>query len=643
MYKVYHTNYIPFWINSENKPSYNFFQTINFNWEEINLSPNFIYEFELNIVVEDTKNIYFKLVRLNDIDQSVIETLYFHFDSIKKRMNKGFLISCKLDIWTSYNMLLENKFKTENTLIKVERASLPLKKYVQFPIAVDSLTEVVNEWRAKNEPIVSSWRNCLLDNKNGEFKKWNNGKFEITKFKQTDNVLVSNLFTKELRNIIVNKYLVIYYENEYYLFPDLSVKYFKETEKDNNDFIIHYPNNTGKNEEAEDKETPTLIDFNGWINKKGTQDYEWMFIYKFNRSTDLEYLINQSKIFSAKKEIGYYYCLDLEILIKKFKLQWGFIQENKRMFFYLKLPFYGTIGKSIFTVQNNSTKIISLNSKNPTFYSDSEREIIIGNTHLKFKQLINNDYLLLFDYTGFKLIPTNQTNNELFFPITFGDMLPTNKDQYLEYVNSVRNSVNTGFYSAFADKSLNTAFKFGKALLNPPTSVKQLLNQSWDLAGGVVDMVASTSVNIAKLRAKFRDLKNSLGVVPQTSNIQDLIYYQIPNNWLEYNKQSFTEGEIVTFQYSLFNWLETSLLDLNNLFVYYGYELNNTYNYQDISNFDNYYFIKITPEWLSANEYIYFSKNIDINVKRMCLEQWINGIRIFNNDNKQLVINMEGK
>lgn len=694
MYKVYQTSYKPFWVNGENKPSYNYFNSINFDWQElINSGANYVNEKTVSLSVKNLDKLYFKI---EEIENNVVKKVfYYHFENVLKRMDTSMIISCKIDLWATYNIHIENKWITTNPLVKFKRATLQLWDFKQYYVYNDSLLESIPDWRAKNNPRVKTYDRINLVNKKygdsinlgGEIPAFENYEYYLDDklvskswMKNTeivsnldsyagvydDNSLNQKIFKQPTqRNYIYNKYLVVYDNNmhEYLLFPDFSVieedanvtagKEINELYKmiDTSSSKTKFPNLSMDYSYSPIKVEGEIAKNPDDANNKNWVDITW---WKVNNKAGMWYLLNNSSWFAAKSDIGYYYGPDLYTLLTKFKPEWKIMIDEKskkvnnltfydgHVFFAIRLPFNGLSAKNVFDVPSPTPDlIINENQTSMSYLSGNERFVIIGNTSMRYKQLLNNDYVLRFDASGFKLIPTNQTNNELFQIITYGDILPTQKDKYLEYVNSVRNSVNTGYWTNYSQKWLETGVRGFSGAANSLVkgNVVGFSTGLINLAANSFSLEYQNSLTIANTKAKYADLKNSLSVVPQTSNIEDIIYYQIPQNWIRYNKGA--AGDLISYQYSIFDWLDTTTVDINNLYVYYGFELNNTYNYAKVSSNEDYYYIQPDLEFLSRNINNLYDTSIDMNVKVDCINQFGNGVRIFKNEKHLIKWNIQ--
>lgn len=647
MYKIYQTSYKPFWINSENKPSSIYFEKIDFLWNEVNdISVNYINEESVSLTVNNLDTIYYKIEELN-ADNSIKNTTYFYFNSVLRRLTTGYIISCKIDYWTTFNMKVEKSFIDNNSIVKFRRAHLKLNDFKQYPVFVDSLLNSVNDWKSKNTPFINEWNEQLLKS-NGKWIKYNK---DINRIATTNNIVNGKLiadFSKFYKkNYVFNKYFVVDYEGEYLLFPDFSETI--ETPQDN----LAEANKPGVNESysayiennsntyhyfySSEKTNLNLMRIKGYETTQYNQ--EWTFC-KLNTKSDMNYLINHS-IFAAKKNTGFYFGPDIAMLldITKFNLEWGiwseYYQKDNKDYsinlFFIKLPFIGARAFNLFETNNQNVNTIVNNLNTPSYLTNGERDIIVGNTIIKYKQLINNNYLLRFDNSGFKLFPINQTNIDLFRVIEYGDLLPTNKDLYLEYVSSVRNSVNTGYWTNYAQKQFQIGQKAVGGLFNAITNQNagSAISTIFNTVSNAVNLEFNNSLLIANTKAKFADMKNSIGITPQTYNIQNQNFYLIPQNWLDNNLNNLKNGYVVNYQYSIMDWLEPTIIDINNLFLFYGFELNNSYPFYKVFNQENFYFTQIDSEYLTRNINSLYPLNIDYQLKINAMNEWTAGVRIF--------------
>lgn len=626
-YLVYETQYSPFWLKNENKPEKNFFNSINFNWKLIPINPNFISEVEVNFMVNDLNKIYYK-IESYDENNTLIETLYFGYESVKKRFTEGFLINLRLDIWATYNMELLNNLQQTDAIIKFDRATISVSNFKPFPIYNEQL--ISSSWKKINNPNIDvSWTQLnLFDNNKSYYQFYDeNGNFKSNKqLKECKLVYKGNDFNQT--NKIVNKYLVAYLNNEYLLFPDFTFNFDNSIRENNTNAIVSNSINVDNNQLA------SLFHIEGKIyNDSG--NLENIQFKKINRLDDLNTIIGKSKIWGAKTDIFWFYGPDIKTLIEKFKLDFFIINENNHYFtFCLRLNYYGKVANNVFNNVIEGSKLISKDLNSDTFFTNAEKQILIGNTKLKLKELINNDYLLFFNQAGFKLIPTNQTNKELLKIIDYGDLLPTNKDQYLQYVNSVRNSVNTGYWTNRESNEFDLGIKGAKGLIESFKNPTKAFSNAFSIVSGGANLIFKDSLTIKRMEAKYKDINNSLSAAPETSNLNDLANYLIPFNW------SITTGKnisgVIPYYFSVYDWLEPVKIDLNNIFLYYGFELNNYYPLNQVNNQGNCYYLQINEEWISNNLYqLYFNK--DTSIIRLCCEQFINGVRVwkkeFNNNN----------
>lgn len=647
MYKVYTTNYKPYWINSENKPSYDYFSQINFNWTLINGGVNYDSEQLISITVPNLDHIYFKIEEVDKKD--VVKSVkYFYFDSVFRRLDNGFVVRCELDIWASYNINIEKHFIDNNSFVKFRRGSINLNNFIQYPVYVDSLLNSINDWKSKNNPIFSYWNEKIL--KPGLFYEYKTDNQSILgKYQTLDSKLLVDFARFYQKNYVFNKYFVVDYEGEYWLFPDFSCSE-NNTPQDTlneinkpgiSDNYVFYNtiNNQGVKYQGDKSELNLMRLTAKYVNNSSITNN--LVVCKLNTKNDMDYLINKSK-FAAKKNVGYYYGPDLFDLLDsvKFNLDWGIWAEEStnanlgRCFFFVKLPFEGKKVNNLFDNRNNGNTTITSNLNTNTYLTNGERDIVIGNSILKYKQLINNNYTLKFDNSGFKLFPNNQTNIELFNVIEYGDILPTNKDLYLEYVASVRNSVNTGYWTNYAQKQFQLGQKAASGLFNGIVNqnTNSLASTAFNTVSNAISLEFQNSLLIANTKAKYADMKNSLSIKPQTTNVEIQNFYLIPQNWLVNNLNNLTTGNVVSYSYSIMDWLETTIVDINNLFLYYGFEINSTYNYNKIAENENFYYVQIDSEYLSREVNNLYPLNLDFGVKLGCMNEWTAGIRIFKKD-----------
>lgn len=111
----------------EDRPSKRFFETIDFAWEQLGICMNFINQFQGSITLAEDVYTYFKLE--ND---ETNETTYWFVDSKSKVLSKGVIYQLGLDVWTSYNMNLLEKFTTDNLSLGVERTHLSYGQYQEY-------------------------------------------------------------------------------------------------------------------------------------------------------------------------------------------------------------------------------------------------------------------------------------------------------------------------------------------------------------------------------------------------------------------------------------------------------------------------------------------------------------------------------
>lgn len=92
-----------FWTkNSVDKPTYEYFVNLmrSVEWKDLgNITPNFINQFNGNIVVDKETYTYLKL-----INTETNKTTYYSIDRVNKILNKGFVIDITLDVFTTYTL-----------------------------------------------------------------------------------------------------------------------------------------------------------------------------------------------------------------------------------------------------------------------------------------------------------------------------------------------------------------------------------------------------------------------------------------------------------------------------------------------------------------------------------------------------------
>lgn len=651
MYKIYQTNYKPFWINSENKPSYQYFSRIDFLWNEVNdISVNYINEESVSLTVNNLDTIYYKIEELN-ADNSIKNTTYFYFNSVLRRLTTGYIISCKIDYWTTFNMNVERYWLEGHQTVKFRRGHLKLNDFKQYPVFVDSLLNSVNDWKSKNNPVFSYWKEQIL--KPGKFYEYKTDNQTILgKYDTVDSKLVVDFAGFYQKNYVFNKYFVVDNEGEYWLFPDFSVgentpqDMIKELNKQgiSNNWVFYNPTtNQGVKYQGEKEELNLMRLVGKYVGNGGITNN--VVVSKLNTKSDMDYLLNKSK-FAAKKNTGFYFGPNLLDLLDstKFNLDWGIWGEEStnanlgRCFFFLRLPFEGKKALNLFNNVNQGATTITNNLNTNSYLTNAERDIVIGNTVLKHKQLINNNYLLRFDNSGFKLFPFNQTNIDLFRVIEYGDLLPTNKDLYLEYVASVRNSVNTGYWTNYAQKQFQIGQKAVGGLFNAAANqnVNSAINTVFNTVSNSIGLEFNNSLLIANMKAKYADMKNSIGITPQTYNVENQNFYLITQNWLANNLNNLTPGNVVNYEYSVMDWLETTIIDINNLFLFYGFELNNSYLFYKVFNQENFYFAQVDSEYLSRNINALYPLNVDYQLKINAINEWTAGVRVFKKEPREV-------
>lgn len=630
MYKIYTTEYKPFWINNENKPDNSFFENINFNWIELNnTGVNYSTEQTITLFVENDKFIYFKIY-----DSVKNKDYYFHFESVLKRMDKGVLIKAKLDTWVTFNLKIVTDLIANNKVAKIDRGTIRLSDFVQYPIYNEELLN--NSWKKINNPNIGTpWKRLAIENRKNYFYKYDNtGKFLGYSLLKDSQLIYKGLDYKQ-KNKIVNRYLVVYNHNDfkYLLFPDFTFLNEAEHFDINGDSGISSPSYTVKSDNI-----ASLFHLTAKIDNNAGNSEDITF-FKLNRKKDLENILTKSKLWSARTDIFWFYGPDLYTLIEKFKLNYRIYNEGNEYFtFCLELPYYGQVAENVFNINISGDKRINKDMEIDSYFSNAEKTIFIGNKPMKYKQLINNDYLLFFNQAGFKLVPTNQTNKELLTIIDYGDILPTNKDQYLQYVNSIRNSVNTGYWTNSKESLwdigwgsgraiLSTGLDTGKNLYGKNFSAKSYGLPVFDMIRNTASFIFKDSLMIEKMEAKYKDIFNSLSAFPETSNLFDLSSYLIPQNWLLTTGKDI-EG-VVPFYFSVYDWLDSVKIDINNTFLYYGFSLNNFYSMRKIANQPNNFYIQFNNEWLNNNLYSMYGVNLDWTIISACLKELSNGIRIW--------------
>lgn len=125
-----------FWSKaSEDRPSKELFESIDFQWEEFPNTPNFLDNFTSSVVLPSDTYTYFKL-----IDKQTNQITYWYIEKVNRRLNQGIMYYIALDTYTSYVIdLLDNL--PETMKLGIERTHLKWEEYNKYiyPFVQDEL------------------------------------------------------------------------------------------------------------------------------------------------------------------------------------------------------------------------------------------------------------------------------------------------------------------------------------------------------------------------------------------------------------------------------------------------------------------------------------------------------------------------
>lgn len=137
-FKLYGSKMPIFWNkNTEDRPSQTLFKNFDFQWVEFPLIFSFIDAYSGKIVLEDSEYTYFKLENTETKEET-----YWFVEDREKILSKGVLYILNIDIYASYVLKIFDKLDNEgNVSVGVERTHLGFedyKKYI-FPYIQDEL------------------------------------------------------------------------------------------------------------------------------------------------------------------------------------------------------------------------------------------------------------------------------------------------------------------------------------------------------------------------------------------------------------------------------------------------------------------------------------------------------------------------
>lgn len=224
--------------------------------------------------------------------------------------------------------------------------------------------------------------------------------------------------------------------------------------------------------------------------------------------------------------------------------------------------------------------------------------------------------------------------------INFPFQLPSGTDEYLNYVNSTKNSVETSYNitkqnavkeSIFGSLSGISQIVGGVGkMLNPlnvinPSGAVQGAAQSFqgavNIAKSITDGVLSVKQKEQQIRAKYADKNNQLGNQLAPANVIDSM-------WAVYNVGN-DQFELVEIK----NLTESSLKALNNVIVLYGEfyprieDINEVWNVEGV-NESKYRYLSLSANYLEKIYYRY-SENIPLEFKETIISLLEQGLRFW--------------
>lgn len=548
-FEMYGTKFPIWWTKlTEDKPSKKYFETINFEWEKFNQVMGWNNQFQGYMVLPDDSYTYFKI-----IDKRTNTTSYWFVDNKTMQLSQGCNYLLGLDVWTTYNMnILENL--PNDFLLGVERTHLSYGDYQKYNTigALDEMLNIGNcgDTYIKTKPLIRG----RFSSSNQTDKIWMNyydgTKIWDIEFTGKTSLQHQHYLDKCYVFSALNNYPISRRASQYIIFPVIDV-------------VHEFKSDSSEPFHANKKLGNTYGQLDNLVQKKQNQ---FLGIFNLPVLTTTDYLVFDD--FFADGDMHYYginvglwgieqhpfISISKDLLKVTTKLKYNSLDD--------KLNIYG------FVNSNNNFYAKPITPLYTFFNNGNNIDINVG------KKLVFN--------AGFMSLLNNRDM------LIYGGQLPSNKETFDAYMNSMREQMNAGI-KASRDKailggvqsSVNIGVGVGQAigggLIGDSAGAMKGAMQA---VGGVFSL-ASSIVNHENTKnryaAQIADAKNSIPVGFNISAEDDLRMNLLIDNPV--NNGGDINGAIILRKFN-----QTGITLNNNIAFLYGVKVSNYIPFSVIKN-----------------------------------------------------------
>lgn len=613
-YKFYGSKTNIFWSKlDENKPSKQLFDTIDFQWTLFNITPNWVNQFSATIALREDTWTYFKLE-----NTETNEVTYWFCDGKNKALSNGIVYELGLDVWTSYNMNVFESFPNEFKLL-VERTHLPVDEYLKHNTVgvIDNMLNV-GHFGDTTKPYGDIYK---IDTTARDKIIIGDETYQISSnSKNIINKLITKcyVFAAESKDAGLGMY-------EYMILPVIELR---------GDDSFYYGN------------SPTRYLGNTTRNLKFLQTkIPNRFLGIFNMPL-LPNDVKVSKLLMFQKDdsndIYNYYGMYLQQ--EGLDISSSLSLQHQVWLSYENLKITDKIKyNQVFNINDNNT-IPNLNlygffNSNTTWYNNQ-----IPPNNFKVALGKNAEGEIVSKLLGFPLgkkIVFSQgfisilNNKDV---INYGGQLPSNKETFANYMNGIREQMNTGIKIS-QENAIISGLRNGINTTNGISNIftGNVSNGVSQISGGIFGLATNILNHTnTKLRyeAQITDAKNSIPVNYNNSADSDIRLNGIIDNFAVLTGQQTNFNLCVIFK----NFSSYGTFYNNNLAFLYGVKINNyieTSTIKEMLNKNPCIYLELSSSFTESVLIHYINKlypKKDLSLKQVICDAWNVGHRIWKVD-----------